>query len=91
MSQEVLQVESLDLEARGIARHDGKVVFIEGALGSERVTANIFRRKPSYDIARVQMIVRESSQRVKPRCEHFGVCGGCVMQHLEPAAEVASK
>ena len=91
MPQEVLQVESLDLEARGIAHRDGKVVFIEGALGTERVTANIFRRKPSYEIARVQVIVRESSQRVKPRCEHFGTCGGCVMQHLEPAAQVASK
>jgi len=93
MSQEVLQVESLDLEARGVARHDGdgKVVFIEGALASERVTANIFRRKPSFEIGRVQVIVRESSQRVKPKCEHFGVCGGCVMQHLDPAAQVASK
>ena len=91
MPQEVLQVESLDLEARGVARHEGKVVFIEGALASERVTANIFRRKPSFDIGRVQVIVRESSQRVKPRCEHFGVCGGCVMQHLDPAAQVASK
>ena len=91
MPQEVLQVESLDLEARGVARHEGKVVFIEGALASERVTANIFRRKPSFDIGRVQVIVRESSQRVKPRCEHFGVCGGCVMQHLDPTAQVASK
>ena len=91
MPQDILQVESLDLEARGVARHEGKVVFVEGALGSERVTANIFRRKPSYDIGRVQVIVRESSQRVKPRCEHFGVCGGCVMQHLDPAAQVASK
>ena len=92
-----LEVESLDLEAQGVARREGvdgaagKVVFIEGALASERVTANIFRRKPSFDIGRVQVIVRESSQRVKPRCEHFGVCGGCVMQHLDPAAQVASK
>ena len=91
MPQDILQVESLDLEARGVARHEGKVVFVEGDLGSERVTANIFRRKPSYEIGRVKVIIRESSQRVKPRCEHFGVCGGCVMQHLDPAAQVASK
>ena len=91
MSDDALQVESLDLEARGIARRDGKVVFIEGALPTERVTVNTFRRKPSYDVGRVQHIVREASVRVTPRCEHFGVCGGCVMQHLDPGAQVAIK
>lgn len=91
MSGDVLQVESLDLEARGISRRDGKVVFIEGALPSEHVTVNTFRRKPSYEIGHVLQIRRESSARVKPRCEHYGVCGGCVMQHLEPSAQVAVK
>lgn len=91
MSEEVLRVESLDLEARGISRREGKVVFIEGALPGESVTVNTFRRKPSYEIARVEQIRRESSTRVKPKCEHFGVCGGCVMQHLEPSAQVAVK
>lgn len=91
MLDDVLQVESLDLEARGISRREGKVVFIEGALPGEHVTINTFRRKPSYEIGRVQEIRKESSQRVIPRCEHFGVCGGCVMQHLEPSAQVAVK
>lgn len=91
MLNDVLHVESLDLEARGVSRRDGKVVFIEGALPSERVTVNTFRRKPSYDVGRVQQIQRESSSRVTPRCEHFGVCGGCVMQHLEPSAQIAIK
>lgn len=91
MSEDVLQVESLDLEARGISRREGKVVFIEGALPSEKVTIHTFRRKPSYEIGRVEEIRRESAVRVNPRCEHFGVCGGCVMQHLEPSAQVAIK
>lgn len=91
MSSEVLEVESLDLEARGIARKEGKVVFIEGALPFEAVTAKTFRSKPSYEIAKVDQIHRESSSRVKPKCEHFGMCGGCVMQHLDPAAQVAIK
>lgn len=91
MLDNVLQVESLDLEARGIARREGKVVFIEGALPTERVTVNTFRRKPSYEIGRVVHIEREASFRVRPKCEHFGVCGGCVMQHLEPSAQVAVK
>ncbi|MCH3872116.1 TRAM domain-containing protein, partial [Campylobacter jejuni] len=86
-----MSIESLDLEARGIARRDGKVVFVEGALPGERVTATTVRRKPSYEIARVDQVLRPSSQRVEPRCPHFGVCGGCAMQHLEPSTQVAIK
>ncbi|OZI36717.1 23S rRNA (uracil(1939)-C(5))-methyltransferase [Bordetella genomosp. 1] len=88
---DVLNIESLDLEARGIARREGKVVFVEGALPGERVTATTVRKKPSYEIARVDEVLRPSSQRVVPRCPHFGVCGGCAMQHLEPSAQVAIK
>ena len=88
---EVLNIESLDLEARGIARREGKVVFVEGALPGEQVLATSVRRKPSYEIARVDEVLLPSSQRVAPRCPHFGVCGGCAMQHLEPTAQVAIK
>lgn len=86
-----LEIESLDLEGQGIAHHDGKVVFVEGALPGERVIARVTRRKPSFDKARVEQVQRPSSQRTQPPCPHFGVCGGCAMQHLEPAAQVATK
>ncbi len=89
--QDILDIESLDLDARGIARRDGKVIFVEGALPQERVTVQTVRRKPSYEIARVDRLVRASSQRVEPRCLHFGTCGGCVMQHVNPQAQVAVK
>lgn len=91
MSDLVLDIQSLDLEARGVARHDGKVVFVEGALPGERVRAQIVRRKSSFDTARVVSILKPSSQRVSPACPNFGVCGGCAMQHLEPATQVAVK
>ncbi len=91
MSAEVLVVESLDLEARGVARRDGKVVFIEGALPFERVSVHTLRTKASYEVARVVDIHRQSSSRVEPRCPHFGMCGGCAMQHLEAGAQVAVK
>jgi 23S rRNA (uracil1939-C5)-methyltransferase len=91
MSAEVLLVESLDLEARGVARREGKVVFIEGALPFEKVSVHTIRTKPSYEVARVVDIHRESSARVEPRCPHFGMCGGCVMQHLDATAQVAIK
>lgn len=86
-----LEIESLDLEARGIARDDGKVVFVHGALPGEHVRARRLRSKPRYDLAEAVVIERESSQRVRPACPHFGVCGGCSMQHLHPAAQLAVK
>ncbi len=93
---EWLEVESLDLEAQGVAhRADGKVVFIEGALPGERVQAQISRKKNNWEQGQVTAIARESAQRVRPACPHFGLhagaCGGCKMQHLHPAAQVAVK
>lgn len=84
-------IESLDHDARGITRLDGKTIFVEGALPGELVDYVSFRRKPSYEVARYERIVKPSPQRVTPRCPHFGVCGGCSMQHLEPGAQVAAK
>jgi 23S rRNA (uracil1939-C5)-methyltransferase len=88
---EVLTVESLDQEGRGIARRDGKAIFIEGALPGERVACTTRRSKASYEIATLDRIVKESSSRVTPRCPHFGVCGGCSIQHLDARAQVAVK
>lgn len=88
---EFLDIESLDMEARGVARRDGKVVFVHGALPGERVTATTTRTKATYDVARVDRVIKESSQRVTPPCPNFGVCGGCSMQHLAPDAQVAVK
>ena len=86
-----LAIESLDQEGRGIAHADGKVVFVEGALPGERVAAEIVKRKPSYDVARAVRIDRPSPDRVVPRCPHFGVCGGCTLQHASEALQVAAK
>lgn len=84
-------IESLDHEARGITRLEGKTVFVEGALPGERVEYVAFRKKPTFDVAHTTRILKPSPSRVEPRCPHFGVCGGCSMQHLEPAAQVAAK
>ena len=91
-----LYVKSLDLEAQGVAhRADGKVVFIKGALPFEWVSAVVHRKKNSWEQGAVTAIHRESSQRVKPGCPHFGLhegaCGGCKMQHLHVGAQVAVK
>jgi 23S rRNA (uracil1939-C5)-methyltransferase len=91
-----LQVDALDIEAQGVARRpDGKVVFIEGALPSERVSARVNRRKNNWEQATLTAVHQESAQRVRPRCPHFGLhegaCGGCKMQHLHLGAQVAIK
>ena len=91
-----LVVESLDLEAQGVAhREDGKVVFIKGALPFEVVSVNVHRKKNNWEQGIVSAIHHESSQRVKPGCPHFGLhegaCGGCKMQHLHTGAQVAVK
>ncbi|KRB27981.1 23S rRNA (uracil(1939)-C(5))-methyltransferase RlmD [Acidovorax sp. Root70] len=91
-----LHVQSMDLDAQGVARKpDGKVVFIDGALPFELVTANTHRKKNNWEQASLVAIHRESSQRVRPDCPHFGLhagaCGGCKMQHLHVGAQVAVK
>ena len=91
-----LTVQSLDLEGQGVAhREDGKVVFIDGALPYEVVSARVHRSKASFDKGTLTVVHQESAQRVRPLCPHFGLhegaCGGCKMQHLHPAAQVAVK
>lgn len=92
-----LDIESLDMEARGVGHlpnedgTPGKVIFVEGALPGERVRFKSYRRKPKWEAADMTELLRESSLRTRPRCQFFGVCGGCAMQHLNPAAQVAIK
>lgn len=84
-------IEALDHEARGIARLEGKAIFVEGALPGETVEYASYRRKPNYEQAHLVRVIRSASARVEPCCAHFGVCGGCAMQHLEFSAQVATK
>jgi len=88
---EVLAVESLDQEGRGVARRDGKAVFIEGALPGETVTCSTYRKKTAYEVATLGEVLKPSAQRVAPRCRYFGYCGGCSLQHLDARAQVAVK
>jgi 23S rRNA (uracil1939-C5)-methyltransferase len=87
----MVRVESLDQEGRGVARVNGKVTFIAGALPGESVEIEVWRRKPRFDLAGVRRIVASSGMRVTARCRYFEHCGGCSLQHLEPRAQVAVK
>ena len=90
------QTDILDLshDGRGVARRDGeggKVTFITGALPGEVVTAEPTARNRHFDEARTLEVVQASPHRVTPRCPHFGVCAGCVLQHLEESQQIVAK
>lgn len=74
-----------------MGRNDGKVVFIEGALPGETVSYAVTRSRTSYETGRLIAILKPSPLRTQPRCPHFGLCGGCAMQHVEISAQVAAK
>lgn len=86
-----LQIESLDQEGRGIARREGKVIFIEGALPGESVAIESYRKKASFEVAVATTIRDESASRTTPGCEFFGLCGGCSLQHMDSRTQVAAK
>ena len=84
-------IESIDHEGVGVAHVDGKVTFIDGGVTGERVVFARRRSRGNFDLGTVTQVLRESSQRVTPRCRFYGTCGGCAMQHVDAAAQVAAK
>ena len=85
------RVESLDHEGRGVAHVDGKAVFIQGALPRELVEYQPSRKKKNFETATLLKVLQASSERITPRCNFYDICGGCVMQHVDPSLQVAAK
>ena len=87
-----LNVHALDAGGHGIARNsEGKVVFVEGALGGETVEAQLLRSKPKFDTARTVRVLKQSSGRREPPCPYYENCGGCAIQHADSRTQVAAK
>ena len=84
-------IESLSHDGRGVAHIEGKTVFIHGALPGEEVSFRYSRRQKKHDEGSVLEILQASPDRVTPYCPHFGVCGGCSLQHQAGVAQVESK
>ncbi len=87
-------VADLTHEAEGVVRGSeasGKTVFVAGALPGERISFRRVGFHRSHDEAELVEVLEPSPHRVTPRCAHFGVCGGCALQHLDPAAQLATK
>jgi 23S rRNA (uracil1939-C5)-methyltransferase len=86
-----LEAVDVSTDGRAVARHEGAVVFIEGAVPGDVVDVLVHKKKSNLMEARVQTLLRSSTERVKPVCEHFGTCGGCKWQHLSYKAQLQFK
>jgi len=85
-------IESLSHDGRGIARIDGKIVFIDGALAGETIKFLYTKKHSKFDEAKtIEVVANASSDRVEAQCQHFGVCGGCSLMHMSPEAQLATK
>jgi 23S rRNA (uracil1939-C5)-methyltransferase len=84
-------IESLDHEGRGIAHIDGKTLFVDGALPGETVNARYTQKRRRFDQSRTVEVLKASDKRIEAKCPHFGVCGGCSLQHMSHDAQVELK
>ncbi|MEO5559386.1 MAG: 23S rRNA (uracil(1939)-C(5))-methyltransferase RlmD [Dokdonella sp.] len=90
---QIIEVDITDFthDGRGVARVDGKAVFVTGALPGERARIRFTKRSRSFDEAKVEELLTRSPDRVDPRCVHFDICSGCSLQHMPPAAQIQAK
>ena len=85
------EISSMGHDGRGVARIEGKATFVHGALPGEKVNFRYLNRRRSHDEGQVVSVIRPSEDRVEPRCDHYGVCGGCSLQHLQPSMQMQAK
>ena len=84
-------IESLGHDGRGVTHLDGKAVFIDGALPGEVVSFEYLSTRKKFDEGRVLEVRQASPDRVEPGCQHFGLCGGCTLQHMDATAQILAK
>ena len=84
-------IDSMAHDGRGVAHIEGKAVFIDGALPGEKVTFLYTSKRRSHDEGKVAEVLEPAADRVEARCEAFGLCGGCSLQHLDEKAQIGFK
>ncbi|WP_052481139.1 23S rRNA (uracil(1939)-C(5))-methyltransferase RlmD [Gilvimarinus agarilyticus] len=86
-----LDITALGHDGRGISKHEGKVVFVAGALPGEQVEARVVQESSRFSEAQLVEVITPSEQRISPACSHFGQCGGCQLQHLAAPDQLQAK
>ncbi|SUB81806.1 23S rRNA (uracil(1939)-C(5))-methyltransferase RlmD [Pragia fontium] len=87
----IVTPHELDTQGQGVARHEGKTIFISGALPQEQVEAVIYDNKRNYAKAKTTKLLSSSTDRITPPCSHYGICGGCNQQHAASTLQHSSK
>jgi 23S rRNA (uracil1939-C5)-methyltransferase len=91
LNPDAIEISDLTHDGRGVGHLQGKTCFVEGALPGETVSWSILKSHRQYDEGTLKSIIEISPDRVEPGCPHFGVCGGCQIQHLDYAAQIRAK
>lgn len=86
-----VEILSAAFEGKAVARHEGRVIFIDHAVPGDLLIAKVYKIKKSYAEAKIVRIERPSKLRVDPPCKYFGVCGGCTWQNLDYQAQLEFK
>ena len=86
-----IDITALSHDGRGIGRIEGKTVFVDSALPGETVNFVYTQKRGKFDEGRTVAVLKASADRVSPRCAQAGLCGGCSLQHMEPAAQIHMK
>ncbi len=89
--QTAVQIHALSHDGRGIATISNKTTFISGALPNEEVSFKIVRKHSQFNEAEIQAVITPAAERITPPCEHFGICGGCSLQHMHSDTQLAFK
>jgi len=87
----IAEIETLSHDGRGIARINGKTTFIDGALTGETVSFRYTNQKKRFDEGRTIELLAQSAERVEPKCQHFGSCGGCSLMHMAAETQLSLK
>lgn len=86
-----VDVRAMSHDGRGIATIDNKTTFIDQAIRGEKLTCRVYKKHSRYNEAEAVDILQPAAERIQPRCAHFGTCGGCTLQHIEPSAQLVFK
>ncbi len=86
-----LEITKIAAEGKGMARHNGKVIFVENAVPGDITDVRITKNRKDFAIAKIMELKKASPQRVEAFCEHFGTCGGCKWQYLPYEQQAAYK
>src|SRR4029453_12535796 len=86
-----LRIEDVAFGGKGVAREQGKAVFVPYTIEGEMVSAEILREKKQFAEAELVEIKQSSPNRIAPECPYFGRCGGCVYQHISYEHQLAIK